>query len=1078
MAVYSAEMSRARRSTCPDVNLLAAYVDRQLGAERVAEVETHLASCDSCTELIAEALSVGESVAPRVAFQDDTAADAGRWMRRTVRGGAAAAAIVAALILPEFAGSRRDHKLADLAVAAGTRWPVEGRLTGGIPHSSLNAPLAGGQGGAVGDPVRLELVAGKIREDLDARGTPEQLHAFGLSQLLLGRLDTASVALTAAAREQPLNAAYQSDAAALYLERARAGLRPDDLPRALAAAERARLANPSGLEGAFNRALALDRLSLNAQAREAWTEYLARDSSSSWATEARRHLVALDRPNAATQWPAIESRLRQGVTAAEAEEAVRAHMTGARNFLESELLPEWAAAVERGEGSVERESLRALASAFAQSGDDLYADAVAAIERAERQGDRALLRLAAAHRAYAGAAAIFADDRFRDSAAGLAAARTAFASAGSAFAARADLDLAVVAFYAGRTEEASQALAALGAVAQDKRYPFIAGRVSWVQGLLAFSHGQYGDARAAWESTLSSFEATGDSEQTVGAHGLLAGLHDVLGDDGEAWLHRIAALRGVDQVQSARLRHGILTGAAGATWKKQGAEAALALQNAVVDNAVAMRRPAQVADAFVQRAAILLELGRTTDAERDISTTREQTRSVSEPSLKDRRESALLELEARVIIGSDSRRAALTVHRAIVLAQSTNDRARLAALELLLARAELRAGRPAEAEAAASRGLEAFANQRALVASAGGTSRDNEAWGLFEVAMRLALNRQDTTRAFSLAAVARSRDSSTATAEPGDLLRQVQGRLAEGEAVVALNQLDDELFVWLITKDSADVARRPLTRRDAVRLAARHRDEIELESRLPRASAELYNEFLRPFGDRLKNARHVTFVPDAPYYSVAFSALWDRTRDRFVIEDRSVSVLADVGSLVKTPVTPLAPSRSAFVDVALPSTADAAFAVWSSAPDRAVVRVAAPVHANNEYPGLSSVMFADAPGRRYSGLVLTREIAARDLSRLGLVILPDCKAGSDLDEGQGTLGAATAFLAAGVPSVVATLWPIGESARSELFAGFDRELRINSSAAAALQSLQRDVLRSNGRRLGAWTGLVAYGVGR
>jgi predicted component of type VI protein secretion system len=62
--------------------------------------------------------------------------------------------------------------------------------------------------------------------------------------------------------------------------------------------------------------------------------------------------------------------------------------------------------------------------------------------------------------------------------------------------------------------------------------------------------------------------------------------------------------------------------------------------------------------------------------------------------------------------------------------------------------------------------------------------------------------------------------------------------------------------------------------------------------------------------------------------------------------------------------------------------------------------------------------------------------------------------------------------------VVATLWPIGENERLELFAGLDRELRRHNSAAAALRGLQRDVLRQNGGRLGAWTGLVSYGVGR
>src|SRR4030095_5438939 len=115
----------------------------------------------------------------------------------------------------------------------------------------------------------------------------------------------------------------------------------------------------------------------------------------------------------------------------------------------------------------------------------------------------------------------------------------------------------------------------------------------------------------------------------------------------------------------------------------------------------------------------------------------------------------------------------------------------------------------------------------------------------------------------------------------------------------------------------------------------------------------------------------------------SFAALYDRTRARFVVEDRSVSVLADVGALASASAGTFALSRSAFVALALTSTADAAYSVWSAAPERAVVRVAAPVHANGEYPELSSVRFADAPGQRYSGLVLTREIAARDLSRLG-----------------------------------------------------------------------------------------------
>ncbi|MGH9383451.1 MAG: zf-HC2 domain-containing protein, partial [Vicinamibacterales bacterium] len=149
-------MSRGGRSGCPEANVLAAYLDRQLDRRASAELETHLASCDECAELLVEALSVGDAVAPQVPVRNEPAEETGRWTRWVVGGGAVAAVIVAALVLPEMVGSRRDHKLADLAVAAGARWPVEGRLTGGIPHSSLNAPLAGGQGGAVGDPVRVQ----------------------------------------------------------------------------------------------------------------------------------------------------------------------------------------------------------------------------------------------------------------------------------------------------------------------------------------------------------------------------------------------------------------------------------------------------------------------------------------------------------------------------------------------------------------------------------------------------------------------------------------------------------------------------------------------------------------------------------------------------------------------------------------------------------------------------------------------------------------------------------------------------------------------------------------------------------
>ena len=84
-----------------------------------------------------------------------------------------------------------------------------------------------------------------------------------------------------------------NDLAAAYLVRAARGNQPQDLAKALAAADRAVKADSSLIEAWFNRADALDRLSLGAEARDAWEEYLSLDGQSAWADEARLHLQRL-----------------------------------------------------------------------------------------------------------------------------------------------------------------------------------------------------------------------------------------------------------------------------------------------------------------------------------------------------------------------------------------------------------------------------------------------------------------------------------------------------------------------------------------------------------------------------------------------------------------------------------------------------------------------------------------------------------------------------------------------------------------------------------------------------------------
>ena len=228
------------------------------------------------------------------------------------------------------------------------------------------------------------------------------LHALGVSQLLAGRYDDAAQSLLAASREQPANARYLSDVAAVQLERARLGLRPDDLPRALAAADRARRLDPSLKEAWFNRALAASALSLTAEAKAAWTEYLQarqRVAVGGRSAHAARRIVEADagggvggdgRPAAAA------------IDASTADEAVRTQTTEARNFIERTLLREVGDAVLEGEQrrrrarSAARDGRRRCsASPATRSTSTLSPPSIAPSRAASRQ------TLAEAHRDYA-----------------------------------------------------------------------------------------------------------------------------------------------------------------------------------------------------------------------------------------------------------------------------------------------------------------------------------------------------------------------------------------------------------------------------------------------------------------------------------------------------------------------------------------------------------------------------------------------------------------------------------------------------------------------------------------------------
>jgi hypothetical protein len=389
---------------------------------------------------------------------------------------------------------------------------------------------------------------------------------------------------------------------------------------------------------------------------------------------------------------------------------------------------------------------------------------------------------------------------------------------------------------------------------------------------------------------------------------------------------------------------------------------------------------------------------------------------------------------------------------------------RLAQLNLLLAKARLQARLPGVDDAIQA-GLAAFERPR----EAPGPGSSDDAWQLYAMAMRRALDRGDRDRAFELADRARARTLGPLALDRLPSMRGTENALLADEAVIALNQLDDELVVWLVRRGGTEVVRRPLRMSDGRLLAARFRDEIALSAQAPAAGGALFNEILRPFAQRLTDVRHLIVVPDATYAATPFAGLWDQSTRRFLVETRTLSSVASVASLTRAPRARGA--RAGYVHLDRSTTADAAFRSWSEAPDGAVIHVSAPASENVEHPYFSRVEFADSSGQPHSGMILMRDMAGRNLSRADTLLLSNIR-------GDGSLALANGFLAAGVGSVVSAAGVFQDERAAQMFDDLRAALGPETAVADGVSAFQRNVLRQTGHRLGAWSSLMVFGVGR
>ncbi|HXH91265.1 MAG TPA: tetratricopeptide repeat protein, partial [Thermoanaerobaculia bacterium] len=246
----------------------------------------------------------------------------------------------------------------------------------------------------------------------NVRGTeaPADRHAAGVAQLLAGHPRAALPILTAEAEKSNRGEAW-IDLAAVLHETAMHEDAPELLAESLAASDRALSLQPQSPEALFNRAIVIEHLGLRDDAREAWERYLALDSISDWADEARTHRdglspeeAFLDRLDRQYDRVATDPALAMALT--------RSDPFGARGMAAKEVLGRWGKATllhDERKADLHLRVARQLGAAVAAvQGDRMLERAVAAID-ASSGTKRSLL--ASAHSEYSDGLQVYAANR-------------------------------------------------------------------------------------------------------------------------------------------------------------------------------------------------------------------------------------------------------------------------------------------------------------------------------------------------------------------------------------------------------------------------------------------------------------------------------------------------------------------------------------------------------------------------------------------------------------------------------------------------------------------------------------------
>jgi tetratricopeptide (TPR) repeat protein len=977
-------------------------------------------------------------------------------------------ALLALIALTASCRRKKPDPLEQLIAAAGPERVFAGRLPG-FPHRRFK-PFALGENARSHSSDLLRAAALALQPG--QRASPEGHRTAAIAYLLLGKWNDAvreaDLALLACGQADDRSAAHArckradlfNTAAVVYEGRASNDRQARDYVVALEMASRAWQHTPDA-NAAWNRAIALDSLHLSEDAAAALRECIRLDRATGWSQEAGARLDKLTAMNEMTAQEAKRVMADVSTDDARVVEIVARYPQQAREVVQDDLLVRWAAAerTQPAQGVLLLGRCVRIGEALARNGGDHTTHEAVALLTGD---DGMRQQLAIAHQRFGQARlhyrqqqTVLAAIEFRDAAA-------IFRHFGSPF-----RELCAV-YEGGALFSASRFNASVAALqtSLEGGVQHRASRAlgSWIAGLDYLAMGRPDEAIASYERALADFETLGERSNVAAVHDLLAEAADVVGESEVAAAHRTATLN-ADRGEGDPQRMSFLLDVASSRAVREGLPlSALTMSDALARAADRTGSSLWKATAHRQRAAALAALGKKSNARVEYQQARTIALTIADDDARTR---MVLSVDRAGLSLLDPIEAESALDQSIAFAKATRAEIHLAGLYLERARLAEQRHDPQASEHDLLAGIgqvEAIrASMRSVESRADYSQTMRE---LFDRTVSLRVARNDARGALAIAERARSRvllDSVNRDAL-AILYRPVPWVIADGR----------------LTMTSLPVGRGPLT---------------ALVSRYVRGLAgpdgnQLAACLLQRIEAQIRGRRTLLLVPDGPLWAVPFSAL--PANGGYLIE-RSQIALSPSASCLAYPRRARATAGQVFVvaDPAidpqlfprlppLPMARDEAKTIAAvagnvrvvvgieatrnrllkEAPTAAILHFACHAIENEARPYFGSLLLAADPLRHDSGVLYVREIAEMDLAHTRCVVLTACgtsRSSAIPTEGVSTI--ADAFIVAGVPAVVGTLWDLDDRAGPPFSREFYTQLRAGRTVIEAVRAAQLHLIR-------------------